>query len=163
MPLNEVECGAFPPCAAYHAPLSVVWLSRRDKPLTASSLEAKLTLRTLRVFNTPRAHLSELRWQKCPISTSTTVRELRVLVYLITVPQGLWWLPFGQCSTSVPLHSTSFDSMIPGKVHRTRGKKMEEGRREGFSRAEQGMFQEGIRSALYALLLKEWRELLNDL
>lgn len=40
---------------------------------------------------------------------------------------------------------------------------MEEGRREGFSRAEQGMFQEGIRSALYTLLLEEQRELLNNL
>lgn len=77
MSLSEAECGAFPPRAAYHAPLaplSVVRLSRRDKSLTASSLEAKLTLRILRASNTPRARLSELRWQKCPISTGTTVR-----------------------------------------------------------------------------------------
>lgn len=98
------------PWAAYNPPLSAVQLSKRNKGLvcpsstshTARSLEAKQTSRILRVLQHPqsppdRTVMAEM-YQRHHYRA-----ELRFLLYLTIFTWGLWWLPLGQYSISVPL------------------------------------------------------------
>lgn len=165
--LNETECKTFPPWAAYNPPLSAIQLSKRNKGLvcpsstshTASSLEAKQTLCILRYSNTPRAHLTELWWQKCPISTITTVQNCGFYFIWLYLHRDSGGYILGSAAyMSVPLHSAVFAFMITGKVHRTRGWWRKPGEK-AFPEQNKGSFRK-VYEVLYALLLKEQRELL---
>lgn len=127
---------------------------------TASSLEAKLTLRALRASNTPSQSQLELRWQKCPLSTSTTGRTAGLSLPDHRDSGGYLLGSVAQSCLSVLLPLPPLLGKYTGQEARRRWKKAGEKASPEHSR---GCFGESIRSALYALLLEEQIELLNNL
>lgn len=168
VPLNEAEGKTYPPRAAYHnlPSMQLTQLSKRNKGLVCpSSTRVQAHRRQSRPCassghpNTPRAHQSERWWrQKFPISTMTTAQNFGfyfILLYLHRDSGGTSWAAQHKCVSSF------YCLCLHGSQKSTQNERLvEEARRGGFSRAEQGIFQEGIRGALHALLLKEQRGLL---